>query len=301
MKAWPRKLVKVAFVTACVLTCMTVGVIWYGNREVPEPTLAEKQQSLRRAVEWIRAHEASVLKNGNSALWWMVHTAAERTGDEYLKSLVRQSTLLVYGSSASVIPWKRIIYPQADITLNLLSLRGLAPYQRFFYHAVTCRPVDLDDGGDTSEFLEPGVCHPIALQVYAKDPACTTHQLVGVRLLQRVGCPTEVDLAKLESNLLADIEQQMQWDVIFKDAYIQRVLMLLWLGRPHHQVKPVWLHRVLAAQQADGGWVGTRQMPELPQWLQTWNLGKQRAAPTDFHATAQGLLIAALAVTEKGR
>lgn len=300
MKTWTVKLAKAAILATAVLVAMTAGAIWHGNRDEPEPTLAEKQQSFRRAVGWMRANEAHLLQDGNSALWWMVQTAAERTGDDYLKSLVHRAMTLTYGDTASAAPpWKRIVYPQAEVALNMFSLQGFEPYQRFFYHAVTCHPVDLDDGGDTSEFLSPGVCHPIATQVYAKDAVCSTHQLMGVKLLQRVGCPTQVDLAKLQSELLADIEQQMRWDVLFKDAYIQRVLMLQWVGHPG-QVKPIWLHRVLAAQQADGGWVGRRQVPELPDWLQPWRL-KDQAAPTNFHATAQGLLIAALAITEKPR
>ncbi len=300
MKTWMGGLAKAALAAVAVLASTAAGGIWYLNRDVPEPTLAEKQQSYRRAVAWIQTNEASVLKDGNSALWWMVQSAAERTGDDYLKSLVQQWTAQAYTGTSATVPWKRIVHPQADITLNMFSLQGFEPYQQFFYHAVTCQPVSLDKGGDTSEFLDAGICRPVATQVYAGDAVCSTHQLMGLKLMQRVGCPTQVDLPKLESGLLADIDQQMRWDVMFKDAYIQRVLMLRWVGGPE-QVKPIWLRRVLTAQQADGGWVSGRHVPEMPDWLQPWRLGSARTAPTNFHATAQGLLIAALAITEKPR
>jgi hypothetical protein len=95
-------------------------------------------------------------------------------------------------------------------------------------------------------------------------------------------------------------------DVVVKDAYFQRVLLLLWRGGPD-QVKPVWLQRVVLAQQADGGWVGGRQFPEWPSWAQPWVIRSKLAlwwpshfnavSSADFHASAQGLLIAALAIT----
>jgi hypothetical protein len=293
------RLAKTALLAAALLGSLTAAATWYWNRDVAPPTLAEEQQSYQRAVGWLRANEAHVLKDGNSALWWMVQTAAERTGDDYLKGLVRQSMAIAYGDDGPTVPWKRIVDPDAEVALNLVALQPLEPYQRFFYHAVTCQAVDLDDGSDTSRFLQGDVCRPLATRVYATDAVCTTHQLIGVRLFQRVGCATPVDLNKLQSELLADIDQQMRWDVLFKDAYLQRVLMLQWFGTPG-QVKPVWMRRVLGAQQADGGWVGQRHVPEMSAGLQLWGL-RGRPAPTNFHATAQGLLIAALAITEKPR
>jgi len=300
MKNRMTRLSRTTFVVLALLGGMlatATWATWYWNRSVAPPTLAEQQQSYRRAVGWLRANEARVLKDGNSALWWMVQTAAERTGDDYLKGLVRRSMTIAYGDGGPAAAWKRIVYPDAEVTLNLFSLRPFEPYQRFFYHAVTCQAVDLDDGGDTSRFLERGVCHPLLTQVYATDAVCTTHQLIGVKLFQRAGCPSPVDLNQLQSELLTDIDQQMRWDVLFKDAYLQRVLMLQWVGGPG-QVKPIWMRRILAAQQADGGWVGQRHVPEMAASLQPWHL-LGRPAPTNFHATAQGLLITALAITEK--
>jgi hypothetical protein len=109
----------------------------------------------------------------------------------------------------------------------------------------------------------------------------------------------------LKKDLLADIRQQMGVDVVVKDVYLQRVMMLMWYGDPA-SVKPIWLRRVLMAQQADGGWIGGRQMPELPEKLQPWFIRSQlaqwwptrftSASTSDFHASAQGLLITALAL-----
>ena len=158
--------------------------------------------------------------------------------------------------------------------------------------------------GDTRAFLDERACRPALTQ---NDPACTTHQLIGVMLMAREACAPAAQLSPLQVNLLGDIEQQMQWDIVVKDAYLQRMVMLMWQGKPE-QIKAVWLRRVLMAQQPDGGWIGGRQLPELPRRLQPWQIRSQLAAwwpsrfqahtGSDFHATAQGLFITAMALSE---
>jgi hypothetical protein len=306
-KTWVARTAK-ALLFAMMLTSVlaTLAIWWFGHRDVAPVTTAQQQQSFQRAVGWMRTHEADILKEPNAALWGMVQAAAERSSDPYLLDLVRRSVAIAYPDANAALPWKRMVYPNAEVTLNLAPTANLDPYQRFYYHAVTCLPVPLDDG-DTTQFLLHNECSPQITKVWLGDQVCTTHQLVGVKLFQRVGCSTQADLKALESDLLADIDQQMRLDVLVKDAYVQRVLMLLWVGGPDH-VKPIWMQRVLMAQQADGGWMGRRQMPEfpnlkLPVALRT-TLHRQwpsrfpaTADDTDFHATAQGLLISALAMT----
>lgn len=296
MKTWLIKSARIALILVVVVGGAVMGMTWYGNRDLPPPTLAEHQASYQRAVGWIRTHEATVLADGNSALWWMVQAAAERTHDAYLHDLVRQY-LLRYAEIAKSSPWQRFINPKAEVVVDWNGVRSLAPYQRFFQHALTCFPVVLEDGSDSNDFLDKGLCRPITTQVYARDSVCTTHQLMGVTLFQRAQCPTTVNLGQLQSELVSDIHEQMRWDnVLMKDAYIQRVLMLYWVSGAE-QVKPAWMHRVLAAQQADGGWVGERHLPELPDGLQLWRL-RSKPLPTNFHATAQGLLLSALAISQ---
>jgi hypothetical protein len=306
MKKLTVGVAKAMLVLIVVLASLGALAIWHGNREVAPVSMIDRQQSFQRAVSWMRAHEAQILQENNVALWWFVQTAAERTGDEFLRGLVLRYLTAASEHQGPAGPWMRMLLPKAQVDIDMASTRWMEPYQKFFYHALTCHPVDLE-GGDTGVFLQNDACHPQPTRVWLNDPACTTHQLVGVMLLQRVGCARHEELAMLEGDLLADIHLQMQWDVMVKDAYFQRVLMLLWRGGPDHQVKPVWLHRVVLAQQADGGWVSGRQFPEWPHWAQPWVIRSKLAlwwpsqfnaiSGADFHASAQGLLIAALAIT----
>lgn len=289
---------------------MALTIQW-GNRDIEPPSLTVRQQSFDRAIEWFKTHEGTVFSQGNAALWWMVQTAADRTGNAYLNNLVRRSTLHFYGEADQAAPWRRMVYPDEPSGLQGVNVNELDGYQRFFLHAVTCQPVSLPSG-DTTQYLKQNMCRPQWSQVWINDPVCSTHQLMGLRLIERARCQASPHEPQLKAELLTDIHQQMRWDVVMKDAYIQRVLMLYWAGSPD-LVKPVWLNRVFAAQQLDGGWNGAKQIPELPAWgqpgafktrLAAWFpwLASQKTYPmSDFHATAQGLLLAALSLGDQAQ
>lgn len=306
-KSGRSRVVNAMLVIILALLSIAGTALWLGNRETAAPPLAEREQAYQRAVAWVRNHESEILKEHNSALWWFIQTTAERTGDVYLMGLMRRYEAVATHEGLVRLPWWRMMQPKADVLLNVVPLEPLEPYQRFLYHGVTCQPVALEEG-DTHAFLDKRACRPAATQVLLKDPACTTHQLIGVMLLDRMACSSTSDLSALQTDLLDDIEWQMHWDVVVKDAYFQRVMMLMWQGKPE-QFRAVWLKRVLLAQQADGGWVGGRQFPELPSWMQPWLIRSKLAAwwpsrfhaggGSDFHATAQGLLITALAITDQ--
>lgn len=306
-KNWrPGAVLNTVLVITLAVASIAGAALWLGNRETAPATTAEREQAYQRAVAWVRNHEAEILTEHNTALWWFIQATAERTGDAYLMALMGRHEALAAKEGITRLPWWRMMHPQADVTLNVVPLEPLEPYQRFLYHGVTCQPVALDRG-DTRAFLDKGACRPAATQVLLKDPACTTHQLMGVMLMNRVGCSPAGELSALQTDLIKDIEQQMHWDVVVKDAYFQRLMMLMWMGKPE-QLKAIWLKRVLMAQQADGGWVGGRQFPELPSWAQPWLIRSKLAAwwpsrfhaggGSDFHATAQGLFITALATPE---
>lgn len=301
---WLRRSVGAVLFIGLTAVSLAALALWLGNRELPPPTEAERQQAFRRAVSWVRINEAQLLREHNMPLWWFVQTAAERSQDPDLVALMARYRAVAVQEGVTRLPWWRMVDPKADTRQGLVPVDTLEPYQRFLYHALTCEPQALPQG-DTRAFLAPGICRPMLTQVILNDPVCSTHQLAGVMLLERVACTRKDAPPALAHTLLHDIEQQMTWDVVLKDAYLQRVMMLMWQGQPG-QLKPVWLHRVYQAQQPDGGWAGGRQFPELPQWAQPWVLRARLAtwwpsrfhagAGSDFHASAQGLLISALAL-----
>jgi len=276
------------------------------NRQVPALTQAEARQSYLRAVSWLKANESSVLSDGNAALWWLIDAAARRSEDRHLSELVERHLAVAYQGVLANSPWVRIVRPQSVATGEVQSDELLARYQRFFLTAATCRADD-----DTQAFLDGHVCRPALIKVWLADRVCSTHHLMGLMIHRRNGCKAPAVAERLQNELLEDIEAQARVDPFMRDAALQRVLMLAWVGgldRPQSS----WVRRVRDAQQADGGWSGSATLPEWPDFLQPRALSaagarltgrpwSPSAPPSDFHASAQGLLLMALLAHPTGK
>lgn len=284
------------------------AAIWQANRDAEPVPLAEREARFQRAVGWFRANEPGILQDANSALWWMMQVAAERTQDPFLLSLVQEALKRQYPDDASASPWKRMMAPTADVSPVDLGGDHLDDYQRFFLHGLTCQPQPLDEG-DTSRMLKENVCRPLLFKVWPGDPVCSTHHAMGLALVKRAHCAVPSEFGALNEQVLADIAFQTRYDILMRDAYIQHVLMLMWQGGPD-AVKPIWFRRVLDEQQPDGSWRGHKIYPFLPDALQPWSIHillkkwwpsrfPTVVDPLDFHATAQGLLLMALSLPEQ--
>ncbi|MGD8843757.1 MAG: hypothetical protein PVJ83_09815, partial [Gammaproteobacteria bacterium] len=94
------------------------------------------------------------------------------------------------------------------------------------------------------------------------------------------------------------LHTQLSLDPRVVDVYMQRVLMLVESGAAA-SVKPVWLQRLIDAQQPDGGW--SSFMPLIPvgggRYIGTQRLLTISTPKSDFHMTAQGVLLFALLTT----
>jgi hypothetical protein len=283
--------------------------IWQANRDVPPVSVVEREASLQRAVGWLKVNEPGILQEGNSALWWMLQVASQRTQDPYLLSLVQEALRRQYPADATASPWKRMMAPTADVAaIDQADIDHLAADQRFFLHGLTCQPVPLDQG-DTNRMLNENICRPLLFKVWPGDPVCSTHHAMGLVLIKRAGCALPPGYEDLRKQVLADIAFQTRYDVVMRDAYIQHVLMLMWQVGPD-AVKPVWLRRVLDEQKPDGSWRGHKIYPFLPDALQPWGIHlllkkwwpsrfPTVADPLDLHASAQGLLLMAMSLPER--
>lgn len=287
---------------------VTVGLFvaaayWLASRPAQPVSQAEIQAHRLRAMAWLKANETRVLADSNVALWWMIKKAADHSGDPYLHQLTQQALATHFTGINARQPWRRMLEPRADVDLFAIGLDELADYQRFFNHAMTCRPVGLADG-DTSLFMRQDMCAPMLTKVVWQDPVCTTHQIIGLMLMRQTGCEVDAVSDELFKELLDDVTTQLTWDPVMRDPHIQRLLVLAMSGRIE-AIRPIWLRRMLDAQELDGGWLGYRRIPELPAPLSPWYWREwlARLRPSafaldrkdiDFHATAQGLLLLTL-------
>ncbi len=96
---------------------------------------------------------------------------------------------------------------------------------------------------------------------------------------------------------------QLTIDFRLVDVYIQRLLMLYETGN-HQNIRSRWIARFLEAQIADGGWV---------TWLLAMPVGQERVLSissngvsagklqSNFHSTAQGVLLTTYLMREHGQ
>lgn len=299
--AW-RWVVLIALFVTLLLVSAWAWTVRDIHREAPPLSAQEADDSFRRSVAWLKTHEPQVLQDGNAALWWMVDVAAKRSQDPFLQQLVERYLAQTFQGVQAQSPWLRLVRPGASVTSFLPTPVELSEYQRYFLAAATCQPED-ERNGPPSGYLQNNLCRPMVAKVLLGDRVCSTHQVFGLLIHQRNHCAQPSGMPRLQQELLADIQTQARLDPFMRDATVQRVLILAWVGGA--DLPPArWVRRVHDAQQSDGGWTGDAQLPEWPEFVQPRTLKKwlraslgqaeQPTVPSDFHATAQGLLLMAL-------
>lgn len=184
-----------------------------------------------------------------------------------------------------------MFYPGHWVVVGSNDQTGLHDYQLHFLYAINCDP-ELATRPLILAQLDPTYCdtHPFR-------PACATHQLMGLRFMQRARCgeprATEDAIRQLQTR----VSRQLTWDPRVVDVYLRRVLLLMESGA-RNAVKPVWLERILKAQQRDGGWAAIDSVLSLMDRKLSFGFDARgitfQPPVPNFHATAQGLLLMSL-------
>jgi hypothetical protein len=232
---------------------------------------ADFDQGHYRAYSWVigRRHSPEEL---NPALLNMLNDVAELSASAPLRNLVRQ-----FSEGLASSPWRRLVDPAAEVRSPTRSeLAALDDYQRWTLYALAPAQCALSDQ-DRADMIAPDMHRRGSL----------THQLFAVLLYRkRVGPSAELD--GLVDRLSERIAAEAVWDFRVTDLYLQRVAFLLAAGRPD-LVRRRWVERVIANQEADGGWVSS--------W---YGLGPRtlefsfRGKASNAHTTVQGLWICAM-------
>ena len=252
----------------CVAVLATGAIGWlsyceYRNsREVPPPTEVELRQHLGRAVGWIFANISDVSTENNPMLWLFIRDAARLTDDtrlmaaadeyqsHYLKGTLSRFFFDPDGSEQ--LAGQHIEFPAY-----------WADYQRLFVYGATCNNSVREDPGVLA-LLRPSGCDPQLM--WLRSPWCHTHQLMGLRFVQKNHCESDVETVQfvntVQNSILAELD----------------------------------------AQRSDGGWDGVDVVGHLPgNRVLVWEGGRLypsiRTQPeSNLHATAQGLYLLALLV-----
>ncbi len=277
------------------LLCMLVifflatwGILFHNNnRTIAPPSQNELKTSLENSIQWLLANRTNILLQKNPILWWMLSESAHITGDQRLTKLVDS----YLADMPTFSPWQYFFNPNSLAPIRDETLAQLPDYNILFLYGLTCdqKLAELDT---IQEQLEIDFCrenHPVS-------PACVTHQLMGLRFMQRRECGDQQTTATLASQLQDKIENQLIWDPRVVDVYIQRVLMLTDSGASE-RVEPIWLRNVLKAQNSDGGWDGFQPLIPLGNKYSfgfTAHAVGVKKNHSNLHATAQGVFLLSL-------
>ncbi len=288
-----EKTLKIVAISMVILLCI-YGLLFYQNNRAAEPVRNERiAQSYEHGVSWLLNHRQDILREPNTALWWMLRESARVSGDVRIQSLVDEF-LKNFDVVDSYSIWQAYFHPRAfrNAVFSPSEYTSLVDYQQHFLYALTCSNQLASEPLIRTQNNNPDFCWHGARAV---RPACVTHQLMAYEMIRRRGCYVE-NLDSKISILQNTIEKQLTYDPRVVDVYIQRVLMLVDSGA-RERIKPRWLERVLDAQLEDGGW--SDMQPLIPagggKYVGFDARAVKIATPiSNFHATAQGVLLMTL-------
>jgi hypothetical protein len=241
----------------CLLVAglLVVGIAWLNNNSsLPPVSRAEFSRELDNAMTTSRAwvvdvgeghsvfnNTESVALLQNAALLHMVADCARLSGDQRLQSLAKS-----YFRMVATPGWfGRMVDPSCRFERPPdKSLSSFDDYQRWFLHAIAPGDFPLSPE-DRRDMFSP--------EKYRTGSA--THQLFAL-YLYRIHNGTTPDLDRLIRRTSARIASEASIDFRVTDLYLQRIAFLLAAGQPD-LVKRRWVERALAAQQPNGGWLGS--------------------------------------------
>jgi len=275
------------------------------NKSEAAPSSEEVVHSLAESIGWLKTHESDVLNAPNVMLWRMVRDAAYIGGDPYLNALYNSAYERYRDSGWSANFWGPILAPGTQMAsdIRIGDISGFPDYNKFFMYAATCSE-GLASEAAVQRQMSPTLCSVFPTMSNLFHPACSTHQLMGFMLMREHRCTGTVDVDLRISLLQQRIVRELNVDFRVTDVYLQRVLMLYWTGAAN-LVQPVWLNKVLKQQRTDGGWSDQHTIAELwgDQILAFGGYDSSfvtmRQAPSNFHATAQGILLLTLVASSR--
>lgn len=286
-----KKLIQTLLFLMLIVFCVYGYLFYQNNRDIPAVNAEHVTQSYERGVMWLLDHRDEILRDGNPILWWMLGESARISGDERVAALYDEFRHN-YGRYASDSIWQVFFSPAKyrGASFPAETYRPLVEYQQYFLYTLTCSS-QLEQEPLIQEQNDPQFCWHGARII---RPACVTHQLMGYRMAQRNNCAIE-NLDKKIGVLQKTIEKQLRYDPRVVDVYVQRVLMLVDSGA-QQRLKPRWVQRVLQAQLEDGGWSAMQPIASVGgRQLVFDSKAVAIATPrSDFHATAQGVLLMSL-------
>jgi hypothetical protein len=266
-------------------------LVYNNNLDTSKPSAEVIQQALDKSINWILTNQDELIYINNPALWWFIDESASIINNPELATLVMRYRRDILNENSV---WTGYFGTNPPFTYVYGALDYMEEYQKFFVYGLTCDS-ELGEEQAIKDQLEINYCN---WRPYYSS--CSTHQLMGIRLLQIKNCGNQKLYNNLSDDLANKIEHQLIWDPRVGDVYIQRVLMLVESGH-RNKVKPIWIRNILGHQLEDGAW---SKFVTLISFRANYYLGFtykfisiDKPEP-DFHTTAQAIYLLSLLNTQ---
>lgn len=269
--------------------------VWQNNRKVEPVNRQQLEQAYQRVTQWVEDNYPLLQQNDNQMLWWMIKQASENTTQANL-SRVYQTYKQTILDRKRRGPFSPLFYPHyRPYITDIASFARIDDYQLMFIYALSCDE-KLGRHPLVTKQLEADFC-----SLHFIHTRCVTHQMMSLRFMQRYQCDMKDKVEKTLPQLQEKVISELTWDFRVTDAYIQRVTMLIDSGAID-KVKPVWIKRILDAQNPDGSWDDLYPLLTLPgdkQLALTSQLMAVESVQGDFHTTAQAVWLLSMLLQEK--
>lgn len=287
---------------------LVAALIGYNNRNVDRPSQEEMRAALEKTIVWMESNEQAILEVDNPILWYRVKLAAEITGDSRLKNIYSQYEKIFSDQDYRYQRlWMPLFKDDSRADLQYEDVEQAVEYVKHWMYALHCAQ-DLLQAPEIAAQNEINYCG----SWYLFNTTCTAHQMTAILFLKKNDCGDTRELDKTISALQARLVNLLTYDARVVDIYLQRAYKLAESGAPE-LIKPVWLRRILDAQQPDGGWanfepliyVGNNQYlglgradsrtgnPRGKSSMKGVSIGEVHST---FHATVQSLMLLTLLV-----
>jgi len=264
------------------------------NRDIESATPEYIQKHFDKSVSWLENNYSSVEDTTNPILWWMVKQAAIRSNNETLNKIYfkyKTEHLDNKPPNLSTPMFNQYFRPKLP---DISAFSKLYDYQTFFFYALSC---------DENFAVEPLIRKqliPDFCSLHLLRQSCITHQVMGLRFMQRNQCGYDEVVNETLAQLKEILISELTWDFRVGDVYIQRVLMMLDLSG-YSELKPIWIKNILREQNTDGGWDDFDPIIYLGNdyfLAYSTQLFTIKKIKSDFHSTAQAIWLLSMLVEE---
>ena len=290
-----KKIIKLFSLFVLTIVGIYLFLVWQNNSEAELPTDAEHRVSFEKSIAWLQANRSKILASTNSMLWWMIKESADLTNDSRLVELYNDYKKNTLDKNPRNI-WYSLFIKNSYFNIDPIDIIHFPDYNQHFLYGATCGRL-LEQEDIVQRQLKPGFCN----QYHPISPACVTHQIMGMRFMQRHDCGDQTMVKEVITALQDKIITQLKWDPRVVDVYLQRVMMLMDSGA-RQRIKPVWIKSVIDAQLDDGGWSSSEALFPVgggKYFSFTSRIVGVKRIKSDFHASAQGILIMSMLVSQK--